>query len=219
MVLEGIFRAKRMKEAPLQKNQPFIANWRGDKRTFNALMTPHKSFENWLGSKRLRSSPILDEFIWSHWSITLLISPRQFALTGVFLASEHFRLVLSWYANLSHNITTLVFVTSSLFFSSKAKTKHFQLPVWIVPPHSRHQLHVAIINEQSLAYKSVCMSFTITHTFQCSYGVRGTFRHIVVTYIFLCLEPFQKYSTSSTCSNSHHVQCSWTFQIRNTSSF
>ena len=90
MVLEGIFRAKRMKEAPLQKNQPFTANWRGDIRTFNALMTPHKSFENWLGSKRLRSSPILDEFIWSHWSITLLISPRQFALTGFFLASEHF---------------------------------------------------------------------------------------------------------------------------------
>ena len=51
-----------MKEAPLQKNQPFTVNWRGDILTFNALMTPHKSFENWLGSKRLRSSPILDEF-------------------------------------------------------------------------------------------------------------------------------------------------------------
>ena len=90
MVLEGIFRAKKMKEAPLQKNQPFIANWRGDVCTFNPLMTPYKSFENWLGSKRLRSSPILYEFIWSHQSITLLISPRQFALTDFFLASEHF---------------------------------------------------------------------------------------------------------------------------------
>jgi len=130
--------SKKDEKSPLAKKQPFIANWRGDMCTFNPLMTPYKSFENCLGSKRLRSSPILDELVWSHWSVTLLISPHQFALTGFFWQVNIFHLVLSWYANLSHNFTTLVFVTSSLLFSSKAKTKHFQLPAWIVPPHSRH---------------------------------------------------------------------------------
>ena len=39
----------------------------------------------------------------------------QFALAGSLLASEHFLLVLSGYAKLSHNFSNLVFVTSSLF--------------------------------------------------------------------------------------------------------
>ena len=32
----------------------------------------------------------LEGFIWSHRSITVLISPHQFTLTGWFLANRHF---------------------------------------------------------------------------------------------------------------------------------
>ena len=40
----------------------------------------------------------------------------QFALAGSLLASEHFHLVLSGYAKLSHIFSNLVFMTSSLNF-------------------------------------------------------------------------------------------------------
>ena len=44
------------------------------------------------------------------------ISASQFALAGSLLASEHFHLVLSGYAKLSHIFSNLVFMTSSLNF-------------------------------------------------------------------------------------------------------
>ena len=37
-----------------------------------------------------QSRPMLEGFIWSHLSITMLMSPSQSALTGLFLASENF---------------------------------------------------------------------------------------------------------------------------------
>ena len=57
-----------------------------------------------------------------------LLSPCQFALTGSFLASEHFQLVLSGYANLSYNFTNVNFCEVTLLFSRegiKHKTKPF----------------------------------------------------------------------------------------------
>ena len=37
-----------------------------------------------------QSRPMLEGFIWSHLSITMLMSPSQSALTGLFLASDNF---------------------------------------------------------------------------------------------------------------------------------
>ena len=61
---------------------------------------------------RLRSSPILEGFMWNRRNIKL---HQQADLLGRVL----FYLVLSEYANQSHKFTNLVIVTSSLFFSIK----------------------------------------------------------------------------------------------------
>ena len=50
-------------------------------------------------------------FIWSHWRITLLLSPRQFAPTADFWQVNIFHHVVSGYANQSHDFTNLVFAT------------------------------------------------------------------------------------------------------------
>lgn len=79
----------------------------------------------------------LEGFMWSQPSITVVISPNQFALKQAnFLAGEHFHLVLFRWANISHHFTNKMFVTSSLLFSMfvrakpvKVRTKHFTVHI------------------------------------------------------------------------------------------
>ena len=73
------------------------------------------------GPKRYRGfretgpRPVLEKFTWSNRNIMGPISSHQhqFVPTSSFLASI---LVLCGYANLSHNFTNLIFLTSSLLF-------------------------------------------------------------------------------------------------------
>ena len=99
---------KSWKKKPLAKNQPSWANWLGDISNF---------------------------YNWSHWSITMLMSPCQLTLTGWFWQVNISHLCLSGYANLSHNFTNLVFVTSSLLFSilriNKINCSHLSFTVFV----------------------------------------------------------------------------------------
>ena len=81
----------RWKKLPA-KNQLVSANWWGNASTFMLWWlhtNPSKTALDW-------SRPMLAGFIWSHLSITTLMSPSQFALTGLYLARENFSSCSFW---------------------------------------------------------------------------------------------------------------------------
>ena len=81
----------RWKKLPA-KNQLVNANWWGNASTFMLWwlhINPSKTALDW-------SRPMLAGFIWSHLSITTLMSPSQFALTGLYLARENFSSCSFW---------------------------------------------------------------------------------------------------------------------------
>ena len=62
-----------------------------------------------------RAKSNLEGFVWSHPSITGLVSQRQFAPgSASFWQVGHLDVFLSEYPDESHNLTNLIFMTSSL---------------------------------------------------------------------------------------------------------
>lgn len=74
----------------------------------------------------LWSMPILEGFVRSHRGNLVLMSPRQFALTGWFVAGKLSDLVLSRYANQSHNCTKLNFCRVTLLANVNYKRPPLQ---------------------------------------------------------------------------------------------
>ena len=69
----------------------------------------------------------LEEFAWSHQSITGLISQRQFGPQCQFLASSTLACCSSRLPDKSHNFTNLIFITLSLQNSVQDTTTHTRL--------------------------------------------------------------------------------------------
>ena len=111
---------KKTRWSPHAKNQHFSTNWWEDIDSIQYLMTPYKSIQNWIGSKRSRSRPIFRrvypyslEHNNAYTSLPICTKRLVFGRRTVFIS------VLSGYTNLSHNFTNLVFcdVITSLFYS------------------------------------------------------------------------------------------------------
>ena len=76
----------------LAKNQLVSANWWGITRTLMLWWLHTNPCKTALDQSR----SMLEGFIWSHLSITTLMSPSQFALTGLFFASKNFLSCSFW---------------------------------------------------------------------------------------------------------------------------
>ena len=79
-------------KSSLAKNQLVSANWWRNTSPFMLWWLHTNPSKTALD----RSRSVLEGFIWSHLSITMLMSSNQFALTGLFLASENFSSCSFW---------------------------------------------------------------------------------------------------------------------------
>ena len=105
----------------------------------------------------------LEGFVWSHQSITGLISQRQFSPLCWFLVSRRLSdVVLSEYLDKSHNFTNLIFMTSQFStLLSRSQLSHF---LFMYLPYQSFKEGILIRNELTHLLNRLKSPFLFTYS-------------------------------------------------------